>query len=107
MGRVIVFPAHSTVRPPTVEGASPVTAPSASRGAARPGILSRIFSIAWIFFLLTWPLAQWVVAFDIVYEFLRALYYWNTPGVYAGFTFVIHLIAGSALTYLVATRQIK
>ena len=102
MGRVVVFPAHSTVK-----GALPVTAHDSPTGAAKPGMLSRVFSIAWIFFLLTWPLVHWVVAFDIVYQFLRALYYWNTPGVYAGLTFVIHLIAGSALTYLVATRRIK
>lgn len=107
MGRVIAFPAQSTVKPPTVEGASPTTVLNAPTDAAKRGMPSRVFSIAWIVFLLTWPLVQWVVAFDIVFQFLRALYYWNTPGVYAGFTFVIHLIAGSALTFLVATRQIK
>ena len=105
MGRIIAFPVP-TKRPP-VESAKQVPAMDAPADVTKPQAQSRVFSVAWILFLLMWPLVQWLVAFDIVYQFLRALYYWNAPGGHAGITFLIHLIAASALTYFVATRPIK
>ena len=105
MGRIIAFPVP-TKRPP-VESAKQVPTMNAPTDVAKPRAQSRMLSVVWILFLLMWPLVQWLVAFDIVYQFLRALYYWNAPGVHARITFLIHLIAASVLSYCVATRPIK
>lgn len=107
MGRVIAFPTPEKAKRPVVASATPVPMGAAPAKTAKPGALSRVFSVVWILFLLTWPLVEKIVAFDIVYQFFRALYYWHVPGTYAGFTFFIHFIGGGMLTYLVATRPIK
>jgi hypothetical protein len=107
MGRVIAFPGAPKAKRPPVKSAAPVLTSNVPAHTDKPGALSHVFSVTWILFLLTWPLVQKIMAFDIAYQFFRALYYWHVPGTYAGCTFFIHLIAGSALTYFVATRPIK
>lgn len=107
MGQIIALPTPAKSKPSPVRTATPVPTRSVPTDTAKPGTLSRVLSVVWILFLLTWPLVEKIVAFDIVYQFLRALYYWNVPGTYAGLTFLVHLMAASALTYLVATRPIK
>ena len=49
-----------------------------------------------------WPFLKWVVALDCVYQLVRMMYHWNTPGVFAGFTFMLHFGAFVALTYFVS-----
>ena len=36
--------------------------------------------LVWLFLGMFWPLLNWIAAMDVVFQFLRALYYSNTPG---------------------------
>ena len=54
---------------------------------------------------LLWPLLKWVLAIDVTWQFARMLYFWQTPSVYAGWTFLCHFAVLAALTYFVAMRR--
>ena len=54
---------------------------------------------------LLWPVLKWVLAIDVTWQFVRMLYFWNTPGTYAGFAFLLHFSAFSALIYFVAVYR--
>ena len=54
---------------------------------------------------LLWPLLKWVLAIDVTWQFARMLYFWQTPSVYAGWTFLGHFAVLAALTYFVAMRR--
>jgi hypothetical protein len=56
---------------------------------------------------LLWPLLKLVISLDCVYQLGRMLYYWNTPGVYAGWTFLMHFAVLTALTFFVAAYKPK
>ena len=56
---------------------------------------------------LVWPLLKWVVAIDVTWQFARMLYFWQTPGVHAGWTFLAHFAVLVALTYLVGVDRPK
>jgi hypothetical protein len=43
-----------------------------------------------VVFGLFWPLLNWLAAMDVVFQFLRALYYSNTPAIHATLTASIH-----------------
>jgi hypothetical protein len=54
-----------------------------------------------------WPLLRWIVAYEVLWQLLRMLWYWNTPGVHAGWTFLLHFALLTALTYFVAVYEPK
>ena len=54
---------------------------------------------------LMWPVLRWVLAIDVTWQFVRMLYFWNTAGTFAGFAFLLHFGAFSALTYFVAVYR--
>ena len=56
----------------------------------------------WVLTVLVWPILKWVVSIDCVFQFARTMYHWNTPGVHAGFTFLLHFAVLTALTYFVS-----
>ncbi|MGZ3238632.1 MAG: KleE stable inheritance protein [Burkholderiaceae bacterium] len=67
-----------------IKNASNMTMPQKSRfGAA-------VLKVIWVLTVLIWPLLRIVLAMDCVYQFVRMLYHWNTPGVHAGWTFLFH-----------------
>lgn len=52
-----------------------------------------------VFFILivVWPLIKFTVWVDVTFQFFRMLYYWNTPGVHATLTFLLHFGATVAV----------
>lgn len=54
---------------------------------------------------LLWPLLKWVLAIDVTWQLARMVYFWQTPGVAAGWTFFGHFVVLAALTYFVAVRR--
>lgn len=107
MGRIVNFPSQG-------RGGRPGGEPDASSMPELPSVievrstfLNRTFSVAWILFVLAWPLTQRVIAFDLLFQFLRAMYYWNIAGMHAGLSFLIHFVGAGVLTHLVATTSIK
>jgi len=53
------------------------------------------------------PLVEWMIALDCVFQFFRMLYYWNTNGVHAGVTFGLHSIGYAVLICFVALYKPK
>ena len=53
-------------------------------------LLPWTIGLVWLFLGLFWPLLNWIAAMDVVFQFLRALYYSNTPEIHATFTASIH-----------------
>ncbi|RYI35295.1 MAG: hypothetical protein EON48_01120 [Acetobacteraceae bacterium] len=52
-----------------------------------------------------WPLLKWILAIDVTWQFVRMLYFWHTPGVYAGWTFLAHFAVLVALTCFLGVRR--
>jgi hypothetical protein len=59
---------------------------------------SGLFGGIWLIITVLSPLLEWVLKYDVVFQLVRMLYYWNTPGMHAGWTFLLHF---GALTFLI------
>jgi hypothetical protein len=46
--------------------------------------------LVWLFLGLFWPLFKWIVAMDVVFQLLRALYYSSEPAIHATLQAAIH-----------------
>lgn len=64
-------------------------------------VLDKILSIVWVMTVLAWPLVKWVLSIEIFFQMLRMIYHWDTPGVYAGWTFLLHFSVLVVLTWFV------
>ena len=53
-------------------------------------IMPWAIGLLWLFLGMFWPLLNWIVAMDVVFQFLRALYYSNTPAIHATLQAAIH-----------------
>jgi hypothetical protein len=73
----------------------------------RLGVGAAVVQGVWVFVVLVWPLLKWIVAIDSVFHLARMIYHWNTPGVYAGWTFMLHFTVLTALTYFVSIYKPK
>ncbi len=56
----------------------------------------------WVVLVLCWPLVNKIFVVDVLFQLLRALFYWDTADVHAGWTFILHFGMMSGLTYFVA-----
>ena len=63
-------------------------------------ILAWIGTVAWVLLYFTRPVWVAIYGADVFFQFLRMLYYWNTPGVHAGWTLVGHYLSGVILLLL-------
>lgn len=68
---------------------------------ARAIVLGAVRGV-WLIIVLVWPLLRWLVSLDVLFQLIRMVYHWNTPGVYAGWTFLLHFAVLTALTYFVS-----
>ncbi len=94
MTNIVKFPGAKQAPPePPIEAPKQATTP-----ANDPALLKGI----WVVTVLLWPFLKWIVALDCVYQLVRMMYYWNTPGVFGGFTFMLHFGVFVALTYFVS-----
>jgi hypothetical protein len=76
-------------------------------GAQGKGFFAAVVKAVWVMAVLFWPLLKWVVSIEVVFQMLRMAYYWNTPGVHAGWTFLLHFTGFVALTYFVSAYRPK
>lgn len=70
-------------------------------------MVSALLRWVWIITALLWPVLRWVVAIEAFLQMLRTMYYWNTPGMHAGWTFALHFAVLVALTYFVSVYKPK
>jgi hypothetical protein len=59
----------------------------------------------WLLTGLMWPLLRRVFALDLVFQFVRMLWHWNTPDLHAGWTFMLHFALFCTLYYFVAVYE--
>ena len=70
-------------------------------------LVAGLWRFVWVLFVLLWPIVGWVFSIEVFFQFLRMLYYWNTPATHAGWTFLIHFSALAVLTYMVGFYRPK
>ena len=58
--------------------------------------------IVWVIVVLCWPLLRFVMVCDVLFQLLRALVLWDTPGTHAGWAFILHYAFFCYLTWFVA-----
>ncbi|EMK0110371.1 protein kleE [Escherichia coli] len=105
MSKIIKFPGvevEAEAPAPRVE--APSKAPPRFTFARGVQALVRF---VWVATVLVWPVAKWIISIDVFFQFLRMLYHWNTPGVHAGWTFLVHFAVLTALTYFVSLYKPK
>ncbi|WP_322075521.1 KleE stable inheritance protein [Burkholderia cenocepacia] len=100
MSKIIKFP---TIAGAPKEAVKPSPAPRAE-GA---GVLAAIIKAVWVVVVLVWPILRWVIALDVVFQLVRMLWLWHTPGAHAGWAFLLHFAVLTALTYFVSLYKPK
>ena len=71
------------------------------------GLVAGLVKFVWVATVLVWPVLKWVLAIITFFQFVRMLYHWNTPGVYAGWSFLAYFAALTAITYFVSIYKPK
>jgi hypothetical protein len=89
------FPRHGrTVSIPIVPSEDSFNAKNCSiktnRIAGWKRIMPWTIGLVWLILGMFWPLLNWLAAMDVVFQFLRALYYSNTPAIHATLQAWIH-----------------
>lgn len=71
------------------------------------GVYAAVLQAVWVVTVLVWPILKWIVSMDCVFQLVRMIYYWDTPGAYAGFMFLLHFAVLTMLTYFVSIYRPK
>jgi hypothetical protein len=89
MSNIIKFPVKAK---PSAQAAPQLVASQHKpmRDAPRLTLFEHVMRVIWLLVVLTWPLVSWVGSIYVFFQFLRMLYHWNTPGSYAGWSFLAH-----------------
>ena len=103
MSNIVKFP--KATKPPAIEPVEPVE-PAAPK-AVDQGLLAGMVKFLWVTTVLVWPILKWILSIEVFFQFARMLYYWNTPGVIAGWTFLLHFAVLTAITYFVSIYKPK
>ena len=103
MSNIVKFP-RATKSPPI----EPVVSvePAVPKKVAQ-GLLAGLVKCLWVATVLVWPILKWILSIEVFFQFARMLYYWNTPGVPAGWTFLLHFSVLTAITYFVSIYKPK
>lgn len=107
MSNIIKFPGGGAPEPATAPPAAGEAKPKGGFNVKGKAVLAGVWRAVWIVFMLIWPVLKWVVSIEVFFQLLRMMYHWNTPGVHAGWTFLLHFGVLTALTYLVAFYKPK
>ena len=108
MTNIIKFPKATRSRPQTTEATSPPVAKAEVKAAkSGSGFLHALLKGVWVLTAVCWPVLKWIVSLDCVFQLVRMIYHWNTPGTYAGWNFLLHFSVLCALTYYVAVHKPK
>jgi hypothetical protein len=81
--------------------------PTNGFNAKGKALLAGLVRLIWVVTVLVWPVLKWVVSIEVFFQFVRMIYHWDTPGVYAGWTFLVHFAVLTALTYFVSLYKPK
>lgn len=103
MSKIIKFPKSNKPQHEPAEPAAPAAAPKIKGASLWAGLVK----FAWVSIVLIWPILKWVLSIITFFHFVRMLYYWSTPGVYAGWSFLAYFAALTAITYFVSIFKPK
>lgn len=106
MASIIRFPKLPREVAPVVP-ARPMLAAKAAPTVKCNRFFSGLGKVVWIAVVLLSPVLEKILSIDVFFQFIRVLYYWNTPSVHAGWTFLLHFGVLTALTCYVAFCQPK
>ena len=108
MTNIVKFPKVYREAPETRRQGLPKPAATGKAPAGKGSrFLTGLFGAVWLITVLLSPLLQWVLKYDVVFQLIRMLYYWNTPGMHAGWTFLLHFGAMTGLFCYVAFGKPK
>lgn len=97
MTNIVKFPGEKQDAPDKQQGQT--------RQSEQPSKDPAVLRGLWVVTVLLWPLLKWIVALDCVFQLLRTVYYWDTRGVHAGWTFMLHFAVLTGLTYFVSVYK--
>jgi hypothetical protein len=104
MPKVIKFPAPqgkpAAPAAPRVDG-------TRNAGNGTEEMASPAHRAVWVVAVLLWPVLRYVVILDCVFQLFRMIWYWNTPGMFAGFRFLLHFAVLVGLTWFVSVHKPK
>jgi hypothetical protein len=107
MTKILQFPGGGNS--PTVSENSAndgsAAAPPQRKDTKAASFIKGVIKGIWILTGLMWPLLRRVFALDMVFQFVRMLWHWNTPGIHAGLTFMLHFALFCTLYYFVAVYE--
>ena len=98
MAKIIKFPKGARTVPPQGQPVDSGPAKEPSRPVNTGGVMK----VVWVATVLLWPWVKWFVVLDVLFQFGRMIYHWNTPGSFAGWTFLLHFGVLTAITYFVS-----
>lgn len=92
MTKILQFPAGGNSPTPSEESKNDdsAAAPQQRKHTKAASVAKGMLKGLWVLTGLTWPLLRRVFALDLVFQFVRMLWHWNTPGLHAGWTFMLH-----------------
>jgi len=102
MTNIIKFPAKKTQSVGSVQDKS-----TKHFTVIAKSVFNGVIHFVWVATVLTWPIFKWVLSLDILFQLLQMIYHWNTPGVYAGWNFLLHFSVLTAITYYVSIYKPK
>lgn len=101
MSNVIPFPIRRRINqladPPPIE-----QPPSVAESR-----MGKIIAVVWTITVLCWTFMRFVIPMIVFWQFLRMMWFWNTPGVHAGWQFLAYFAGYTALYYFVAFYRPK
>ncbi len=107
MSNIVKFPRAR--KPPSSKeekiAAPPTTAP-ALKSTGR-GLINGLVKFVWVTTVLVWPILRWVLSIITFFQFVRMIYHWDTPNVYAGWSFLVCFTVLTAITYFVSVYKPK
>jgi len=95
------------VKFPRTKRTGPEPAKPPPRQVGKPVSDPRWLKGLWVTTVLVWPFLKWIVVLDCVWQLMRTMYYWDTPGEFAGMKFLLHFAVLVALTYFVSCYKPK
>lgn len=106
MAKIIKFPKIAKAPAPVAQKVPRPIAKTVTADKSN-GFFAGLVMVVWIIVVLAWPILQWLLSMDVLFQLICMLYHWNTPGVHAGWTFFLHFGVLFILTCFVAFCQPK
>jgi hypothetical protein len=114
MARIFNFPQSDRIRQRGTQAARSSAQPVPEwrqrwNAMYRNPVFLVLASVVLAVFLFTGPLLLWLVGADLVFQLLRTLVLWNTPGAHAGLTCLLHfaVVAFCVLVVVLAPPDFK